>query len=269
MAFLKIINNPQDEVAWHRVLNLQMGIGDTIAAKIFTQVSGLAFGEILKQNLTSVLPGKSALGWQNLLNIFRKLKVEETVEIRPEEVILTLTKSDYRNYLEAEFPNWQERLEDINQLAAFAERYENLNEFLAEISLQELFVVERGKPSVNAEEKIILSTIHQAKGLEWQAVFVINLVDTAFPNQRALNEANGLEEERRLFYVAITRAQKQLFLTYPLTGNTSGMYLNTPSRFLEEVAAELLDEVKLLSGLSAHSDLNDGDVQYLPDLDSL
>ena len=125
-------------------------------------------------------------------------------------------------------------------VTVFAERYENLNEFLAEISLQELFVVERGKPSVNAEEKIILSTIHQSKGLEWDSVFLINLANGCFPNERALKEDGGEEEERRLFYVGITRAKHNLFITYPLTG--SKMNYNQPSPFLEEIKDELIEK---------------------------
>ncbi|HLD27519.1 MAG TPA: UvrD-helicase domain-containing protein [Patescibacteria group bacterium] len=269
LAYLKIINNPQDEVAWHRVLSRQAGIGEVTAGKIYQKVGQLEIKEIIGQDLSEVLSVKADVGWRALIKTIKDLEIERPEDLRPEKAIGQIAKSDYRDYLEAEYPNWQERLEDLNQLALFAERYPDLNSFLAEVSLQEAFGVERGRPDAGAGEKIILSTIHQAKGLEWEAIFVINLVDAAFPNQRALAEPDGEEEERRLFYVAVTRARKQLFLSYPLTGSYSAMALNTPSRFLNEIDVNLLETVKLIEAGEDYSDLNDGGVNYLPDLGSL
>ncbi len=97
-----------------------------------------------------------------------------------------------------------------------------------------------GGASADDEEKIVLSTIHQAKGLEWQAVFVMHLGAGQFPSEKSLRERKGLEEERRLFYVAVTRAKKQLYLTYPLTGGYS-MMLGGPSMFIEELDRSLID----------------------------
>ena len=95
------------------------------------------------------------------------------------------------------------------------------------------------------EERLILSTIHQAKGLEWDAVFIMNLVDGKFPNGRALEERDGLEEERRLFYVATTRARKFLYYTYPLVSGTESLLFNQPSMFLQELDPAMMEEVKL------------------------
>ncbi len=97
------------------------------------------------------------------------------------------------------------------------------------------------KGVIGGGEKIILSTIHQAKGLEWEAVFVMGLSAGQFPNDRALKETNGLEEERRLFYVAVTRAKKYLHLTYSLTGGW-GDTLSGPSMFVEEIDVELVEK---------------------------
>jgi DNA helicase-2/ATP-dependent DNA helicase PcrA len=269
LAHLKIINNPREEVAWYRVLGRQVGIGEVTAGKIYQRIREFKIEEIVKEDLSEVLSVKSEIGWQALTGLLKKLTAGESSDWRPEEIIIQIAKSDYRNYLEAEYPNWQERLEDLDQLALFAERYDDLNAFLAEVSLQENFGVERGHPDASEDEKIVLSTIHQAKGLEWEAIFVINLVDSAFPNQRALVEPDGEEEERRLFYVAVTRAQKQLFLSYPLTGSYSSMTLNMPSRFLDEIDVNLLETVKLIEGTEDYSDLDDNNVSYLPDLSSL
>ena len=270
-AFLKIINNPKDEVSWLRVLNLQVGIGAQTAVKIYQRIKNLdCIIKCVEADFSGILTPKAEIGWLAFIGIIKNLKLK-TDEYRAERLIRGLAKSDYQNYLEAQYPNWQERLEDLEQLAKFADNYQDLNSFLSEITLQESFAVERGQPDHAEDECLVLSTIHQAKGLEWEVVFVINLVDTAFPNRRALTEKGGLEEERRLFYVAITRAQKQLFLSYPITGDHSLMYLNTPSQFLQEVPEELMEEIKLVDGMSSerwinNNDLNDGEVQYLPEV---
>ncbi len=281
IAFLKIINNPKDEVAWLRVLNLQVGIGEVIGSKIYQRVKDFkSIEELIIEDLSDILTPRARIGWEALISILNQFKIQNAKlktltqnsklliqEAKPEELIRILAKSDYQNYLEAQYPNWQERLEDLEQLALFAERFKDLNSFLSEVTLQEAFGVERGQPDYSEDEKLILTTIHQAKGLEWEVVFIINLVDTAFPNRRAILEEGGIEEERRLFYVAITRAQKQLFLSYPITGSYSSMYLNTPSQFLQGIPEELLEEVKLLEDSSGRwTDLNDGEVQYLPEV---
>jgi DNA helicase-2/ATP-dependent DNA helicase PcrA len=165
------------------------------------------------------------------------------------------------------------RLEDLDQLALFAENYDNLKDFVDEMTLQDGFNIRQGKIDYNETDRLVLSTIHQAKGLEWNSVFIINLVENALPNQRALGEAGGLEEERRLFYVAATRAQQYLFLTYPLVSNFSASF-NQASQFLLE-----LDQKKLDRGLASESwtdeemvieiDENGERHSFLPDLDDL
>ena len=266
------MTNPKDEAAWHRILQLQVGVGIETAAKIFNRIKDLDCPiKCVEADLSDILSVRAKMGWQNIVNIYLKdIGIKKLKNLNdPASFIRSIAKSDYREYLQAQFPNYQERIEDLEQFAKFAENYEDLNAFLTEITLQEAFAVERATPDNSDEEKLVLSTIHQAKGLEWEVIFVINLVDNAFPNQRALAEDNGLEEERRLFYVAITRAKKQLFLSYPLVSNHSSMYLNTPSQFLQETPDELLEEIKLIEGFSSKSDYNDlnGDgVQYLPEV---
>ncbi|HLC64411.1 MAG TPA: ATP-dependent helicase [Patescibacteria group bacterium] len=269
VAFLKVINNPKDEAAWLRIMNLQVGIGFAIATKIYQRIKDLdCIVKCAAADLSDVLTAKAKIGWQSLTNIFlNDLRVKALKDLSdPAGLIRSVAKSDYRNYLEAQYPNWQERLEDLEQLAKFAENYAEVNSFLSEVVLQEAFGVERGRPDYGDEEKLILTTIHQAKGLEWEAVFIINLIDTAFPNRRAQAGEGGLEEERRLFYVAITRAQKQLFFSYPLVSSYASMYLNTPSQFLSEIDDKLLEEVKLVEGKRDFADLSNDEAQYLPEV---
>ena len=151
-------------------------------------------------------------------------------------------------------------------MAVFAEQYENLERFLGEAILQESFgQVNLNNAKVEKDQKVILSTIHQAKGLEWNTVFLINMAGGGFPNSRALTEKGGLEEERRLFYVAITRAKENLYLTYPMTGGGAGDFASGPSIFLSEISSELLNDHSLLSYNSTVLDDNDADVHYVPE----
>ncbi|KKW32119.1 MAG: UvrD/REP helicase [Candidatus Uhrbacteria bacterium GW2011_GWA2_52_8d] len=129
------------------------------------------------------------------------------------------------------------------------------------MSLTGEYGVLREEGGVEDEEKMILSTIHQAKGLEWDAVFVMHLVDGKFPIGAALDEDGGLEEERRLFYVATTRARKELFFTYPITSGYDTLMLSQPSMFLQELPDELLEEVKLKAAVSrpVHGSFSDNE----------
>jgi DNA helicase-2/ATP-dependent DNA helicase PcrA len=165
--------------------------------------------------------------------------------IEPAALIRAVAAGSYRDYLEAEHPNWEERLDDLEQLALFAEKYTDPAEFLADTSLQELFGAERVGHNASEQERIVLSTIHQAKGLEWRAVFIIGMTAASFPNRRALLEEGGVEEERRLFYVAITRAKERLALSYALSGGMESSYLRAPSPFLSEIPSELLEAANI------------------------
>lgn len=252
LAYLRIINNLDDMVAWSRVLNMQVGIGPATVENIIvmTRSQGEINGDIGAQ-----LPARAQVGWSDFLQVYDELiKVKDK---NPSDLIKTIIKSKYAEYLENEYPDYRERLQDIEQLAVFSERAStdsaqaDLNRFLAEASLHESYATDqvRAAEANGDDEKIILSTIHQAKGLEWDAVFVINLAAGQFPNERALKEAEGLEEERRLFYVAVTRAKKYLHLTYPLAGGFAS-YLQGPSMFLEEIDRSLLDEQAIGGGIA-------------------
>lgn len=242
IAFLKILSNPADEVAWLRVLNLQVGIGGQTAAAIYNQ---LAAAGNLPQNivqLTPDLPSRAQAGWAAVQKTFRGLLTINYVQ-EPSALVSAIRKGEYREYLANQYPNFEERLEDLEQLALFAEQYTELEKFLAEVSLQESFGIQGAGEASKDDEAIILSTIHQAKGLEWEAVFVIHLVEPGFPNAKALDEERGLEEERRLFYVAVTRAMTHLYLTYPIADDyrLMSMRMHEPSRFLREVDEELFE----------------------------
>lgn len=185
---------------------------------------------------------KGEEGLRHVLARVEKLKAAKEVH----RMIAYLLESFYEDYAEAVFENAAERLEDLEALTEFARGYDALEQFLADATLSEGFRGERGAVTEPEMEKeyLVLSTIHQAKGLEWKNVFVIGLIDGQFPHYRSRAKREDLEEERRLFYVAITRAKERLFLTYPLTTMRAlGTAINQPSLFVRELDPELYREV--------------------------
>lgn len=239
LAFLRAWKNSADPIAWHRTLNMQIGIGPSSASKIFAKVREMDAPVTTQQldELGSVLRARAQAGWTDFLRTWVAMHQSDGT---PTGLIEAIINSPYLKYLESEYPNYRERKEDLEQLATFAERANDLNTFLAEATLQESFRQVDAAPSHGDEDKVVLSTIHQAKGLEWEAVFVMHVAAGQFPHERALMSRNGLEEERRLFYVAVTRAKKHLNLSYPLTTGRN-MALGAPSPFLEELDRRLVE----------------------------
>jgi DNA helicase-2/ATP-dependent DNA helicase PcrA len=165
-------------------------------------------------------------------------------------MIQLVIEAGYDDYLKENFANYRSRLEDLKQLAIFAQQFESVEEFLTQMALLTNIEAEDDRPAGRDEERIRLSTIHQAKGLEFDVVFIIMLCDGLFPSARSIenDDLESEEEERRLFYVAVTRARNELYLSYPLIragyGN-SGVTMQQPSRFLAEIPNELVDEWNL------------------------
>jgi DNA helicase-2/ATP-dependent DNA helicase PcrA len=243
LSYLHIFGNIKDEPAWIRLLLMQTGIGAVMAER--TAKIAIGFHElpsVLEGDLGDTLPAKAKTGWKELSDIIRAMLKEAP---NPAAMIRAVASSSYQDYLEREHPNWRDRLEDIEQFALFAEGYDDIASFLADVSLYDDVLSLRERGASRDEERLVLSTVHQAKGLEWSTVFILHLADNAFPNRRALEEEGGVEEERRLFYVACTRAKERLFLSYPLTMGSDALVLNRPSMFIDELDPRLLERVEL------------------------
>jgi DNA helicase-2/ATP-dependent DNA helicase PcrA len=148
------------------------------------------------------------------------------------------------------FENAQDRLQDLRELVNFAHTYKKLKDFLADVTLREGFkgetLLESGAND-DPRDDLVLSTIHQAKGLEWRAVFVIGLSEGQFPHAKSMADEREMEEERRLFYVAATRAKEELVLTHPMTryDYSVGTVINRPSAFILELPSRIYDEVEV------------------------
>ncbi len=252
-AFMRFVVNRRDEVSFLRMINLLPGCGPVAAQKLWTEwlKSGWATREELPPKwsellLTFKIPKKATKHWQQLCYVMDEL-TPGGVFARPSDMIFSILEGIYDEYLQASFENFENRRNDIEQLSQYGGTFDDILEFLAQLSLMSSVDGEpKGDKSEPTGEKITLSSIHQAKGLEWKAVFLVWLVDGQFPNGRILeaDDLNMLEEERRLFYVALTRAKDDLYLTYPMMNpkSYSGDIICRPSRFLEDFPAELVEE---------------------------
>src|ERR1041385_5798530 len=166
------------------------------------------------QSCLNVAPRKSEKAWTQFAITISQLEAEPD-RSQPSEMIRTVIEAQYEDYLKETFVNYRNRLEDLEQLASFARQFKTTEEFLTQLSLLTNIEAEEDRAATNDDEQIRLSTIHQAKGLEFDVVFIIMLCDGMFPSARSMESVEGEEEERRLFYVAITRARDEVYLSYP------------------------------------------------------
>src|SRR5215212_2192385 len=252
VSYLRLVANPRDELAWKRVLRLIPNVGAATTNRIWERI------QLAPDPLALVIRGeadataaKRGAGWPEFRSLLEEL-VREEVRNSPARQIETVLARGYEDHLENTFENAEARLEDLRQLAHYASRYTSADDFLAELSLlsTERYGAPQGLTSEDVveggdeDELLTLSSVHQAKGLEWRAVFILWAADGKFPSPRSLRDTEGEEEERRLWYVALTRARDQLYIAYPLmvTDYSSRQtVLQRPSRFVTEVPPDLYE----------------------------
>ena len=267
-AFLKFIVNPQDEVAFKRMVRLLPGIGARSAEGLWNQATlklsahfadkidrgtDRGTGPFLVENVVSIgmilrhlekVPAKAKKGWEQLALTFDEIAPLGKPG-SPSEMLALVIEAIYDDYLKETFANYEQRREDLKVLENYARQYADAHEFLDQLALLSTLETESElDSSENGDEKLTLSSVHQAKGLEWRVVFVIWMADGMFPSARSLDLEASIEEERRLFYVAVTRARDELYLTWPFMRLNAGygeMYQRR-SRFLNELPKELLEE---------------------------
>jgi DNA helicase-2/ATP-dependent DNA helicase PcrA len=255
-AYLKLVTNPTDELSFKRLAMMLPGIGGKGAEKLWA-----AFAKEIQspksktqsplaeavQGCAKAAPKKAEKAWVQFAVTLSQLEAE-SVRSQPWEMIRTVIEAGYEDYLQETFANYHNRLEDLEQLASFARTFQSTEEFLTQLSLLTNIEAEEQDTKSKDDEQVRLSTIHQAKGLEFDVVFVIMLCDGLFPSSRSSESVEGEEEERRLLYVAITRARDELYLSYPLIRATQaygGDAMQIPSRFLKEIPTELIEEWSL------------------------
>jgi DNA helicase-2/ATP-dependent DNA helicase PcrA len=280
LAYLKIAINPRDELSWKRVLKLYPKVGERTAAEVWSRIGSTP--DPLATFLRGVEAGGRGVGQSlgNLRDVLRLIS-GEGMKHNPSEAIRLIVERGYGDYARSKFANAQARLDDLEQLSQYALRYEDIEQFLEEVALANPLAGEDVAVVGPEDEKIVLSSVHQAKGLEWRTVFVIWLADGRFPSQRALRVPGGIvkiergqvhealpllqglteeppspdaapieivipgeEEERRLFYVAVTRAKQELYLVFPVMARDRGGMdvLMEPSRFVRELPGDLYEK---------------------------
>jgi DNA helicase-2/ATP-dependent DNA helicase PcrA len=258
-AFMRFVVNHKDEVSFLRMVSLLPGCGPGTAAKLWNEwlKTGLSGNETPPDKWSEILlgfkvPKKSAKHWEQLCYTLDELTPDGQFAT-PSNMIFSILEGVYDDYLKNTFDNADSRHSDLEKLSEYAGNYTDILEFLQQLSLMSST---DGDPSsssihdpqstIHNRDEVTLSSIHQAKGLEWQAVFLIWLVNGQFPNGRILeaDDQDMLEEERRLFYVALTRAKDELYLTYPMMNPKSytGDILCRPSQFLDDYPQDLVEQ---------------------------
>ncbi len=237
LSYLKIITNPNDELSFKRAICLHRGIGRGYAYKIWDKLVKLKKNH---SEITKSLPKRQAQGFKEFISILNNLKPIKD----PQPAIKEVLKS-YADYCYLSFDNADERILDLEELAKMSSTYSNLKEFLLDLGSFEEFKGETLTGDRQREETLVLSTIHQAKGLEWEAVFIIGFSDYDFPHPKSIGSKESLEEERRLFYVATTRTKSILYITYPQIKYTfkNDLIITRPSMFISELDKNLYDEI--------------------------
>ncbi len=253
-AFLRLVSSPADELAWKRALKLLPGVGDVTAHRVWEQVkiyeepfSFLASGEV------GSVPGNARKGFETFSKLVvdltgapRAVKGVEQSALPPTEMINLVLDRFYQEYVENTFEDAETRIEDVRQLAEYAVQYDEATAFLSELAL--MGTAAAAGPAApgdqdEPDESMILTSVHQAKGLEWKVVFLLWLTDTRFPSTRSLADPGGEEEERRLFYVALTRAKDELYMCQPMLESEAWKMgaFSRLSRYVEELPEELYE----------------------------
>ncbi len=247
VAYLRVLDNPFDEIAWRRLLLMIPRIGNATAARVWQTIAQTAnpMATVVSQPTGEALPAGARSYFTRFQHDLRAL-TQAAQENPPAVLVEAVLETGYSEYLKAKYDAATSRLEDIQQLAVFARPYHTLQSLLSElVLLGELYGQEVAAGSTPDTERVILSSVHQAKGLEWREVFVIRMCEGAFPSPMALREPDGEEEERRIFYVATTRAKDELYLLHPLIDmgpRGSSQLLLQPSRFLQEIPFMLYEQ---------------------------
>ena len=243
LAHLRILSNPQDAISWSRALLLLEGIGPQLSQKV---IHWLLEGTHPTERLRSFeTKGKVAHGLKTLAQVLEACSEGH----RPAEKAQYLMQY-YLPILKRRYPDdYPKRLKDMEHFQGMTERYRSLERLLSDMALEPPTDSVAGVLAVDPDEgPLVLSTIHSAKGLEWHSVFIIWALEGRFPSYYNMNSEEELEEERRLLYVAATRAKENLFVTYPIKIFDRGLrtVLSRPSQFIEGISEELLEPVTLV-----------------------
>ncbi|MFX1452631.1 MAG: ATP-dependent helicase, partial [Promethearchaeota archaeon] len=256
LAHLRIIFNPFDELSWNRIFKIIPNLGKVSAREIFKLIIKLKdpIRELVGVDIFSSSLEKKKLSKRPLANFINHLKSFKNFnsESNPTLVIQKIRNS-ITPYIQKNFENFKERLADIDAVIELSREFTSISNFLDHLNLNISELSSSVKESNNKDDdnhRIVLSTIHRAKGLEWKIVFIISLSEKLFPSTHITKDQKDIEEERRIFYVAVTRARDELFLISPKsTQSYKRMNYLPPSRFVTEINSSLYEFIDLSDDL--------------------
>jgi DNA helicase II / ATP-dependent DNA helicase PcrA len=237
MAFLRIAVNPKDVVSWYRVLLLHEGVGPKTAQRILDE---LATSRITIKAEPDQQP---EFKHRSLGRLFYLLYELQKKKLLPSEMVQKVYDY-YWELFKANYDDWNKRKKDLEIFQNIVENYTSVDSLLSDMAIEPIVESVIDVDATDKEkEYVTLSTIHSAKGLEWHSVFIIHAVEGYFPSARSVESLETLEEERRLMYVASTRAKNNLFVTYPMNlyDREAGMTLSKPSRFISDITPDLAE----------------------------
>ena len=258
LAHLKVVENPQDAASWNRALQLIHGIGPKTARSLIEWTTESA-EDPLTLGSSAPFSDRYATRLKQLFSTLRHVRKDDTSVNEQVEAILDYYQPLFENTYADDHPK---RAPDLEHLAGLAANYASRRRFLSSLTLDPIELTALDQEAETTEEPpLVLSTIHSAKGLEFHTVFLLRALDGTLPSRHALREDGGVDEELRLFYVAVTRAEEDLFISYPMTQYQRGQgeYMTTPSRFVEDVPEDVLEPVQLVEEDAVDEDATDED----------
>ncbi len=245
LAFLRIAANPTDYVSWYRVLLLHEGIGPRKAKTIMDEIAASKIS--LKNDPVTDISKKYS---DKIFNLFKLIHDIHTKNLMPADKA-ELAFKYYEPIFIDKYDDFNKRKKDLEIFLNIAENYRSIESFLSDMALDppQDSAIDL-EPADKEKEFLNLSTIHSAKGLEWHTVFIIHALDGFFPSSQSFEKLETLEEERRLMYVASTRAKNNLYVCYPMQifDRHQGITFAKPSRFIERINETMADTWLLEEG---------------------
>jgi DNA helicase-2/ATP-dependent DNA helicase PcrA len=250
VALIRFVYNPADTQAWQRIAVLLPKVGEKGAQKIHAAAADHArlvgcslIDALATDDVKSKVAKDARPEWAQFCASLQQVAAKMDTAT-PADTVATAIEGWYGDYLKGAFADYNDRIDELKAMVGFAAQFEEMQNVLAQIVLLNGETSDRRVDT--QAEALRLTTVHQAKGLEFDVVFVIGLADGQFPGHRAV-ESGDLEEERRLFYVAVTRARNELYLCHPKVASRPGPggMLLTPSRFITELPGNLYETLQI------------------------
>jgi len=247
-SLLRVLENPIDEISFTRLLGFLPGVGLRTAQKIWSALGGRfdAQDPAQRTKLKNMIKAGARESWAAIEPVIEAYR-EEHLDEDGGEAISLFVDGFYEKHAANVFDDADRRLDDIKELILYTSRFENVQSFLSDIALLTNLDAEAENMTRGETDSVRLSTVHQAKGLEWPVVIILWMSEGMFPSSRSMEESEaGEAEERRLFYVAVTRARDELCMCVPELRRTrdGGVMYYRPSRFIDEIPRDLVNDIR-------------------------